>query len=300
MISFGVVSPSFNQCRYLPQAVESVMAQRGNFPIDYLVMDGGSNDSSVAYLRDTEKRFRNVPGIRFSWESAPDQGQYAAVQEGFSRVKGNVLCWLNSDDAYMPWTFAVLADILEKNPQVAWITSVYPMTIAEQGASVGVDVRWGYTRGSFRKWVNLPGGKHYARYFIQQDCTFWRRSLWEKAGDRFDNSLRLAADYELWLRFFDHAQLYAVASPLASYRVHAEQKTALIGAYEEEAAKVMKKHRLKPLSGWQCWLRKRLIPVLKAMRLASMLTHLKLLEAAQIFKHGGRGRNWQLVEKYIF
>ena len=123
-----------------------------------------------------------------------------------------MLCWLNSDDVYMPWTFAVVADILEKNSQVAWITSVYPMTIDEQGASVGVDVRWGYTRESFRKWLNLPEGGHYARYFIQQDCTFWRRSLWEKAGERFDNSLQLAADHELWLRFFDHAQLYAVAA----------------------------------------------------------------------------------------
>ena len=149
MISFGVVSPSFNQCRYLPQAVESVMAQRGNFTIDYLVMDGGSTDRSVDYLRETEKRFRNLPGVRFSWESAPDRGQYAAVQEGFSRIKGNVLCRLNSDDVYMPWTFAVVADILEKNPRVAWITSVYPMTIDEQGASVGVDVRWGLYQGKF-------------------------------------------------------------------------------------------------------------------------------------------------------
>jgi hypothetical protein len=200
----------------------------------------------------------------------------------------------------MPWTFAVVADILEKNPQVVWITSVYPMTIDEQGASVGVDVRWGYTRESFRKWLNLPEGRHYARYFIQQDCTFWRRSLWEKAGERFDNSLQLAADYELWLRFFDHAQLYAVASPLAGYRVHAEQKTALIGAYEEEAAKVMKKHGLKPLSGWQSWLRKRLIPVLKAMGLSSMLTHLRLLEAVQIFKHGGRGCNCNWLKDISF
>ena len=156
-----------------------------------------------------------------------------------------------------------------------------------------------YTRESFRKLLNLPEGRHYARYFIQEDCTFWRRSLWEKAGERFDNSLQLAADYKLWLRFFDHAQLYAVASPLAGYRVHAEQKTALIGAYEEEAAKVMKEHGLKPLSGWQSWLRKRLIPVLKAMGLSSILTQ-GVLEAAQIFKHGGRGRNWQLVKRYIF
>ncbi len=57
--------------------------------------------------------------------------------------------------------------------------------------------------------------------------------------------------------------IYTPVSPLAGYWVHAEQKTALIGAYEEEAAKVMKKHGLKPLSGWQSWLRKRLIPPVK-------------------------------------
>ncbi len=300
MITFGVVTPSLNQCRFLPQAVESVINQKGYYFIDYLVLDGGSTDSSINYLKSVQPTFVNMPNVRFSWYSRKDAGQYAALQEGFSHVNGDVLCWLNSDDMFMPWAFSVAAEIFANHPQVKWITSVYPMTIDEHGAIIGVDVRWGYSRKSFRKWMNLPNGKHYARYFIQQDCTFWRRELWEIAGARLETSLRLAADYELWLRFFDHAELYSVASPLAGYRLHANQKTSVAFAYEQEAARIMRKHNLKPCARWESWVRKGILPVLAAMGLSPAMAHTGAAEPVQVFKHGGRGKDWKLVKKYIF
>lgn len=299
MISFGVVTPSFNQARFLPAAMASVLAQQGDFSVDYRVMDGGSTDGSTDHLRRAEAECAGDPHRAFAWQSGPDAGQYAALQEGFAQVNGEVLCWLNSDDLYLPWAFSVVAEIFARHPEVEWLTSAHPMTFDEHGQALGVDVRWGYTAGSFRRWLNLPGGGHYARYFIQQDCTFWRRSLWEKAGGSFDTSLKLAADYELWLRFFEHAELYTVASPLAGYRLHPEQKTAQAGAYEAEAEQVMRRNGLTPCGQLASLVRRRAAPVLAALGLAPALARFGLADRVRTFKHAGRGRGWSLTERYI-
>lgn len=300
MISFGVVTPSLNQRQFLPQALASVLAQTGPFSVDYCVMDGGSTDGTVAYLEQVAAASAKKENLQFRWVSQPDHGQYAAIQQGFDNVRGDILCWLNSDDIYTPWAFSVVAAIFAANPAVQWLTSVYPMTIDETGASVGVDVRWGYSAKSFRRWVNLAFGKHYSRYYIQQDCTFWRRSLWEKAGSCFDASLDLAADYELWFRFFEHAELYTVASPLAGYRVHAKQKTARAGAYEAEAATVMRARGCAPYGPAVSALRRHVVPAMAAMGLTAVLPPLGLAERVQTFKHGGRGHGWNKTNRYIY
>ncbi|WP_243544288.1 glycosyltransferase [Pseudodesulfovibrio tunisiensis] len=300
MITFGVVTPSFNQAGFLSQAVASVMDQEGPFAVNHLVMDGGSDDGSLAILKRAEEQYAGSADRRFGWHSGPDSGQYAAVEEGFRRVGGDVLCWLNADDVYMPWAFSVAAEIFSRYPEVEWLTSVYPMTFDQSGASVGVDVRWGYGAESFRRGMNLPGMDHYARYFIQQDCTFWRRSLWEKAGARFDPSLDMAADFELWARFFEHAQLHVVASPLAAYRVHPAQKTARSGAYEAEAAQVLRERGWRVCGPVETRIRRRVVPVLAAMGLSPMLAFFGLAEQVSAFKHGGRDSNWQRTLRYIF
>jgi hypothetical protein len=72
----------------------------------------------------------------------------------------------------------------------------------------------------------LPGCGWPAWAFIQQESTFWRRSLWERAGARLDTSYSLAADYDLWMRFAQLAEVYSVQVPLAGFRQHPNQKTA--------------------------------------------------------------------------
>ena len=60
---------------------------------------------------------------------------------------------------------------------------------------------------------------------IQQESTFWRRSLWERAGGKLDTSFPLGGDFELWARFFKLAGLYAIDTPLGGFRVHGEQRS---------------------------------------------------------------------------
>jgi len=89
----SVVMPSFNQARYLPAALDSVLCYSGD--LELVVMDGGSGDGSVEVLE------RYAPRLAH-WQSAPDGGQAAAINAGFARARGDLLCWLNSDDMHLP------------------------------------------------------------------------------------------------------------------------------------------------------------------------------------------------------
>jgi glycosyltransferase involved in cell wall biosynthesis len=86
----SIVTPSFNQGRFLGATLESVLGQ-GYPGLEYVVMDGGSDDNSVEVIK------RREADLSF-WRSEPDRGQAAAINEGFSRCTGAILGWLNSDD----------------------------------------------------------------------------------------------------------------------------------------------------------------------------------------------------------
>ena len=85
-----IVTPSFNQGRYLEQAILSVLAQRSQIH-EYFVMDGGSHDGSVDIIR-------RYSGQIDYWVSEKDAGQADAIRRGFGRATGDVLLWMCSDD----------------------------------------------------------------------------------------------------------------------------------------------------------------------------------------------------------
>ncbi len=236
--SVSIVTPSFNQARFLPETIESVLGQR-YLKLEYAVIDGGSNDGSVEIIR------RHEDALSY-WTSEPDGGMYEAIQKGFDRSTGEIMGWINSDDTYMPWTLKAIGSIFADLPGVEWLTTLYPVGLNECGVVVGARYGGGFERRSFFSGANLPNGRRYFRGWIMQEGTFWRRTLWERAGGRLDTSLKLAGDFELWSRFFKHADLYGVGMPLAAFRFHGEQKTATqMPAYLAEAEAVLLRDGLR-------------------------------------------------------
>jgi hypothetical protein len=94
--------------------------------------------------------------------------------------------------------------------EVEWITG-RPTHINEAGETYNVD--------PVPRWSRIRFLAGFNRY-IQQESTFWRRSLWEKSGGQVDASLRMAGDFELWVRFFRHAKLYPVDALIGGFRMH--------------------------------------------------------------------------------
>jgi len=230
--TISIVTPSYNQARFLPETIQSVLGQR--YPqLEYSIIDGGSSDGSVDVIRSHQD------GLSY-WVSEPDGGMYEAIQKGFDRSTGEIMGWINSDDTHMPWTLKVIGSIFAELPEIEWLTTLYPIGMNECGVVVGARFGGGFERRSFFSGANLPNGRRHFRGWIMQEGTFWRRSLWEKAGTRLDTSLKLAGDFELWSRFFKHADLYGVGIPLAAFRFHGEQKTATqLPEYLAEAESVL-------------------------------------------------------------
>jgi len=109
----SIVTPSYNQAEYLEKTINSVLSQ--NYPnIEYIVVDGGSSDSSLEIIQKYSKSLA-------WWVSEPDLGQTDAINKGFSHVTGEIMAWLNSDDTYHPNAVSEAVDLLQANPQIGLV-----------------------------------------------------------------------------------------------------------------------------------------------------------------------------------
>jgi glycosyltransferase involved in cell wall biosynthesis len=103
--------PSLNQVRYLEQAIRSVLGQE--YPrLEYVVVDGGSTDGSLEVIQ--RYRGRLAQSI-----SEPDRGQADAINKGLRLARGDIVAWLNSDDAYLPGAIPQAVDALEEDSPLA-------------------------------------------------------------------------------------------------------------------------------------------------------------------------------------
>jgi glycosyltransferase involved in cell wall biosynthesis len=240
-ISISLVTPSFNQGRFLEACLRSVLDQ-GCPDLEYFVMDGGSSDGSDEIIRKYAARLTG-------WRSRPDGGHMEAVQEGFARSTGELMGWLNSDDMLAPWSLRTVAEVFRCFPEVQWVTSLYPLVMNEDGLVTGARRSEGFHADAFYRGRNAPFNPWFYTSMIQQESTFWRRSLWEKAGARVDVSLRVAGDFELWSRFFEHAELYALGVPLGIFRFQRGSFTATdFEGYMEVCRRVLAKYSRPPPS----------------------------------------------------
>ncbi len=201
----SLVTPVYNSAKYIEQTIQSVLAQ--NYPnLEYFIVDGGSTDGTLDIIRRYESQLS-------AWLSEPDKGMYDALNKGFARTTGEIMGWISATDQLHTGGLAVVGSVFRDLPEVEWITG-RPTGFNEEGMTTLVLEIPHWSRSRF-----LAGANRY----IQQESTFWRRSLWEKAGSRLDCSQRVVGDFDLWLRFFRHAELHPVDALIGGYRVHACQ-----------------------------------------------------------------------------
>jgi glycosyltransferase involved in cell wall biosynthesis len=225
----SIVTPNFNYAHFLGDTLRSVVDQ--DYPaLEYTVLDGGSSDGSIDIIR--------AYGDRIStWRSRPDDGHYAAVNEGLDEASGEILGWLNSDDILLPGALKTVGDIFRSRPDVSWLTTAVAGQIGPGGALTATRLP-GFSRDSFFSGRHLMGYRRRGYSFIQQESTFWRRSLWEKVGG-LRSELKLAADFALWADFFSHAELHVTDAMLGAFRVHDTNRSADMCSYGQEASRVL-------------------------------------------------------------
>jgi glycosyltransferase involved in cell wall biosynthesis len=198
-----VVMPSYNQGRFIRQAVDSVLGQ-GYEPLSLQVMDGGSTDGTLDVLRSY--------GERLTFVSARDRGQSDALNRGFARADGEIVCWLNSDDAFLPGALAAVADAFRRHPEAEFV----------YGKGWDIDERGRILRDSGVRPFNLWKLIHH-RNFIHQPSCFFRKGLLDRVG-AISEDLHYVMDWELWIRFAAYPGVF-VDEFLSCNRTYAQNKT---------------------------------------------------------------------------
>jgi hypothetical protein len=146
------------------------------------------------------------------------------------------MAWLNGDDIYCPWTLSVVGEIFARFPDVDWIVGTSSFM---NGAGHCTRVSGNSGTAMPREYIRNGWFRAELAGYLQQESMFWRRSLWEKVGG-LDLSLSLAADFDLWRRFAEHAELHAVNVPLALFRQRPGLQRSSAGqkSYEAEVARL--------------------------------------------------------------
>lgn len=247
MITVSLVTPVHNGARFLGAALDSIARQSGDFALQHVVIDGGSTDGTLDIVQRHEAKIAH-------WRSEPDGGMYDALSKGFERTDGEIMGWLNADDVYYPGALDTVAQIFQACPEVEWLSTLTPVAIDEAGAVIRARKIAGFSRQAFADgvYVGFDGlGNPYASDFIQQESTFWRRSLWERVGpdplNYFRTDRRQAGDFALWALFAAEADLYGVEAPLCAWRRSPGQWTVPT-LYMREVERALAELRRR--SGW--------------------------------------------------
>jgi glycosyltransferase involved in cell wall biosynthesis len=225
----SIVTPCLNAAAFLDEALRSVLDQ-GYPNLEYVVMDGGSTDGTVEIIERHRDRLAY-------WASAPDRGHADALNRGFARTTGEIMGWLNADDVLHRGSLWLLADLFARFPEIEWLTG-QPSHLDERGAVVVVHPAPAWSR------LRVLSGDY---RWIQQESTYWRRRLWERAGGRVAEEHPLAFDFEMWLRFFRTARLHSTEGLIGAFRFNPTQKTALQLAEYERQAHELRLHELRGL-----------------------------------------------------
>ena len=223
--TFTIVTPSYNQGRFIRQTIDSVLLQ-GYPDLDYWVIDGGSTDDTVKILKGY--------GKRVNWLSEKDNGQADAINKGFARAKGEILAWLNSDDYYEPGTLKKVATYFDSHPEVDFLFG---------------DMNFVDEKGSHPQQCNYLSDYSFARLlkycYICQPSVFFRRSVLKKVG-YLDTHYTYAFDYDYWLRigeFMPDRMKRVSLGTLSNLRTYKTRKTeAGLVPMRQEVIQIMLAH----------------------------------------------------------
>ncbi len=219
----SIITPSFNQGQFIEETIQSVLSQEYE-NLEYIVIDGGSTDHTLAVLRKYEGKLH--------WISESDRGQSHAINKGFRMAKGEIVGWLNSDDTFVPGAISKAVDYLEQHPDVMMV----------YGEGYLMDEK-GNLKGRFpaTEPFNLWRLIYYGDYILQQ-TVFIRKKIFDEIP-MLDESLHYGMDWDLWIRIGKRFKIAYIPEYLGNLREYATAKTFSGGMKRlEELVCIMRMH----------------------------------------------------------
>lgn len=196
----------------IEETICSVLDQKGDFDLEYIVTDAKSTDNTVNIIKKYWKHL--------TWISEKDTGQSDGINKGLKMSTGDIVAFLNADDLYLKNTLHKVTDFFKKHARYKWLTG-FCRIIDKEGKEI-------------RQWISKYKNERLKRYsynnlliedFISQPSTFWRRELLDSVGFLKEN-LNFCMDYDYWCRIGEKYSLGLIQEYLSSFRFYPDSKTA--------------------------------------------------------------------------
>lgn len=215
----SIVTPSYNQARFLEKTMRSVLDQ--DYPnIEYLIVDGASTDGSLDLIK-------NQAGRLSWWVSEKDSGQAEAINKGFNQAKGEFVAWLNSDDYYMPGAISGAVKALMEHPDAGFVYG--NVRVVDENEKILNQLTYGNW-----KLADLMSFR-----IIGQPAVFMRRGLLNQTGF-LDQSYHLLLDHQFWIRLANKADMCYIPALWASAHYHEDCKNlAMAAEFGKEAKRIV-------------------------------------------------------------
>jgi glycosyltransferase involved in cell wall biosynthesis len=206
-LKISIITPSYNQGKFIEETILSIISQ--NYPhLEYIIIDGGSTDNTVAIIKKYEEYLAY-------WVSEKDNGQSEAINKGFKKATGDIVCWLNSDDILLPNALKSISDYFSENKSLDFVN----------GNTVLVDANSTIISSHF----TLKQKRWYAKhgiYYINQPAMFWRREIFDTIGF-LKEDFHTQMDKEILIRIFENNfKIGHLTKMIAGFRIHEMSKSA--------------------------------------------------------------------------
>lgn len=207
----SIITPSFNQGRFLERTIKSVLSQ--NYPnIEYIIIDGGSTDNTVEIIKKYEHKLAY-------WVSEKDKGQSDALNKGFKKATGEIIGWQNSDDIYLRDSFLKALNTFNDHPKAEIVFGNTYMI--DENDNIINELRF----TPFSLLTHLYEGMS-----ISNQSSFWKKTVFDKIG-MMNLQFQFSMDFEFFLRAkLNNINFKFIHEHLGSFRIHTESKTTSIFA----------------------------------------------------------------------
>ncbi len=246
-MKISIITPSFNQAKYIERTILSIWNQKGNFDLEHIIADGGSTDGSVAIIKKYEQLYKsnefkfNCRSFTFKWWSKKDNGQSYALNKGFSISTGEILGWLNSDDCfYTDGSLEAIHDGFIKQQTDIVLGNAHYIDENDQKLNQNNMLINSINNSEFqhilKKLLNYD-------FIVQPSCLF-KRSIWEKY--RINEDYHYVMDWALWIdAYVGNYTFYKINDYIGAYRIHSNAKTVIGGLEKyEEGLSIFRKYNV--------------------------------------------------------
>lgn len=210
-MKISIITTNYNTDKYLEETIKSVLNQKGDFELEYIITDGESTDGSLEIIKKYKDKLKYI--------SEKDKGQSNGINKGLRMATGDIVAFLNADDIYLDNTLDTVVKYFKDNPKCMWLTG-YCKIIDENGKQIKKYI----TDYKNRKLRRFSFEQLLVEDCISQPATFWRRKLLDEVG-YIDESLHYSMDQDLWARFAKKYKLHLIREYLACFRFTSDTKT---------------------------------------------------------------------------